>query len=115
MSLASRLMRTETAATAKPPTSDGHGNRDGKVPYLTGVKHTPIDPASAQNPLVQEVMLDGPLELWECESDDVDIQKGHDLISGGITYTVRNVGRYVGPTFSRVADAYRYLVLGKPT
>lgn len=112
VSYTTRLNFTEVSTTASPPVSTA-GARGARVTNLNDYRHAPIDPANQQNAIVQELLTNGPVELWETTGEDRDVQVEDTLTHKGQAYTVEAMARYDGPTFARVEGAFRYLVLRK--
>ena len=110
MSQALRRLLNRTYTTKRPPamSSDKRAERGA---YLSGVKGLPIDPADGRNEIVQSLVLNGPIELYQTVVLDVDILPGHALVDGSVEYTVRAVAPYDGPTTNRSGDRFKVLIL----
>ena len=90
MSVALNRHMTQVASTKRPP-AISQSKRGAPVTYLTGVRHTPLEPGDpGQNADIRATIgTETPYMIWRTFSyDTYDIVAGDVLVTGGKEYPV---------------------------
>lgn len=82
------------------------GKRGDRVANLSNVPCLPVDPVDPRNGIAQGLGLDSPIELYQTVVYRADIKSGDAITVDGVTYTVRGVGPYAGPSRATTAEAF---------
>ena len=93
MSVALNRHMTQTASTKRPPTINNL-KRGAPVAYLSGVRHTPLEPGDpGQNADIRVTLAtETPYLIWRTFSYDTnDIVAGDIFVTGGKEYPVITV------------------------
>lgn len=110
MTLALRRMMTKTLSSTEPPALSG-GKRADRVANLSNVPCTPVDPVDPRNEIAQRLGLDSPVELYQSVVYSCDIKTGDAVTIDAVTYIVRGMGPFAGPTWARRSEAFMALYL----
>lgn len=87
------------------------GKRSDRVANLSNVRCLPVDPVDPRNDIAQRLGLDSPIELYQTVVYNADIKSGDAITVDAVTYTVRGVGPYAGPSRMTSGEAFLTLYL----
>lgn len=87
------------------------GKRGDRVANLSSVPCLPVDPVDPRNEIAQRLGLDSPIELYQTVVYSADIKTGDAVTVDGVTYVVRGLGPFAGPSRATVSEAFMVLYL----